>query len=89
MASAPPTAQTTNNSTTSPMVELSETATGRRPMWTRSSVWGWVATRNASGTFRNRMTHRRILIEPAVEPAQPPANMRTRTNMREKSDHWL
>ena len=58
-------------------------------MWTRSSVWGWVATRSASGTFRNRITQRRILIEPAVEPAQPPANMRTSTSILEKSDHWL
>ena len=84
--SAPASASPTKNSTNSPMVPLSEAGTARGPTRTRISVCGCATARTASGVLRSRITQRRILMEPAVEPTQPPQNMSSSRNIREKSD---
>ena len=68
------------------MEPLRDAGIGRGPTMTRISVCGWVTARTASGVLRSRITQRRILIEPAVEPTQPPQNMSSSRNIREKSD---
>ena len=79
----------TKNSTNSPTAPLRDAGITRSPTRTTSSVCGWVTARTASGAFRRRITQRSTLTEPAVDPTQPPTNIRRSSDRRARSDQPL